>query len=427
MFIYDIIEKKRKSFELTAAEIKFAVSAFVNKQISDAQMSSLLMAIVLNGMTFEETLNLTLAMRDFGDILKFDEVIADKHSTGGVSDSTTLLVVPICAHLGINMAKMSGRALGYTGGTIDKLEVFDGFNTQLSMEEFRQVIGEIGCSIISQTNNLAYADKLIYELRNATATVDSIPLIASSIMSKKLASGCKFLLLNVTYGTGAFMKTKRSAIKLAKVMVRIGNESGVNTKAVVSKMDTPLAGGVGCVYEVISALEALSGGESLLTRVSQVLASVIYTQVKGGSLKAAGEKVRHALKSGAALEKLAQLVERQGGAKSQVYDPNLILQSKIKTGKFAPKSGYVSQIDALEVAKIVKRLTDGAENKEHAKTLGVKIAVKLGQKVRKGDLLAEICHNLTAEYTELLGESLLGAFRITKTKKKQKNIIVKII
>lgn len=426
VFIYDIIEKKRKKLELTKEEIDFVITSFVNEKITKAQMSSLLMAIVLNGMTYNETLNLTLAMKNSSEVLSFDEFIVDKHSTGGVSDTTTLIVVPVLASLGVKIAKMSGRSLGFTGGTIDKLEVFEGYNAQKTLSEFQNIIKKINCSIISQTANLAYADKLIYSLRNETATVDSIPLIASSIMSKKLAGGAKFLLLNVHYGSGAFMKSKAQAIKLAKTMVKIGNDSGVKTKAVVSNMNTPLANGVGCSNEVISALESLNGKPSLLLTLSKTLSAVILQNVKNIPFSQALLQVNTTLKNGEAVKKLQELIKEHGGNEQMVVNTGLITRAKHKLIVNSPKSGFVNKIDALIVAKVVNHLKELNESENTKKFVGVKLLVTLGQKVKAGAGLAEIHFNNNKQMAELEKE-LLTAFEIGNTKRKTKKLIEKII
>lgn len=426
MYIYDIIEKKRKAQSLTEEEINFVVNSYVKGKITHAQMSSLLMAIVLNGMNFNETKWLTLAMKNSSESLHFDEFIVDKHSTGGVSDSTTLILVPLLASLGVKIAKMSGRSLGFTGGTIDKLEVFEGYNANKSLDEFKKIINSINCSIISQTANLAYADKLIYSLRNETATVDSLPLIASSIMSKKLASGAKFLLLNVHYGQGAFMKTKKEAIKLARVMVKIGNSSGVKTRAVVSNMDTPLASGIGCSLEVESALNAIMGENSSLLKLSKILAQVILMEVKQINKKQTQNLIDNALMGEQVINKLQELIKAHGGNYEMVKDLNKLPTSKHKVLIYANTNGYVNKINALKVAKVVNHLKE--LNKEHStkNVVGVKLLVNLGSYVKKDTPIAQINLNSKTKLDELKQE-LSQAFEIGKIKKSQPKLIAKII
>ena len=426
MYIYDIIEKKRKALPLSKQEIYFVIDGVVNKTITDAQLSSLLMAIVLNGMNYQETLNLTLAMRDSSEVLKFNDFIVDKHSTGGVSDSTTLIVVPTLASLGVKIGKMSGRALGFTGGTIDKLEVFTGYKAEKSIKEYEQIIGKINCSIISQTANIAYADKLIYALRNKTATVDSIPLIASSIMSKKLAGGAKFLLLNVTYGYGAFMKNKSDAIKLAKIMTQIGNDSGVQTKTVVSKMFAPLASGVGCSLEVESALSALNGEHSDLAKVAKALASVILQNVKNISFSQAYLQVSEAIINGSALNKLEELVKMHGGDWAMVKKPALIPQAKYSIPVECGNSGYVKEINAFKVAKVVNHLQQLNTEETTKKYVGVKLHVSVGSKVWEGMPIAELNVNSKKQMYEIKNE-LLDAFTFSGLKVKAPKLIDKIL
>ncbi len=426
MYIYDIIEKKRKKLALTKEEIQFVITSFVNHTITDAQMSSLLMAIVLNGMNYEETLAFTLAMKNSSETLQFSEFIVDKHSTGGVSDTTTLLVVPILASLGVKIAKMSGRSLGFTGGTIDKLEVFEGYQVEKSLQEFEEIVKKINCSIISQTADLAYADKLIYSLRNQTATVDSIPLIASSIMSKKLAGGAKFLLLNVHFGSGAFMESKRDALKLAKLMVKIGNASGVPTKAVVSNMNTPLASGVGCSEEVLSALNALHGENSLLLKLSKVLAREILVSVKNITPTDAEKQVNSVLKNKAALHKLSELILVHGGNAKFVANPKLVPHAKHTLTLNAPRGGYVNRMDARTVAKVVNHLKQLNITESTKKLVGVRLLVTLGQKVKAGDAIAEIHFNTNQQMSELEAE-LKSAFTIGNVKRRTPKLIEKIM
>lgn len=426
MYFYDIIEKKRNSKPLSKEEIDFAVNSFVEGSVSKEEMSSLLMAIVLNGMTYNETLRLTLAMKNSSETLHFEEFLVDKHSTGGVSDSTTLIIVPTLAALGVKIAKMSGRSLGFTGGTIDKLEVFEGYNADKILTEFKEIINKINCSIISQTANLAYADKLIYDLRNKTATVDSIPLIASSIMSKKLASGTKFLLLNVHYGTGAFMANKKDAIKLAKMMVKIGNDSGVITKACVSNMNTPLASGVGCVNEVISVINAINGEESDLLKLSKELCVIILSEVKKISRSEALTLVNQTLSSGKTLEKLKELVSEHGGSVEILNNLNKVQKAKHCVKLTSNTQGYVKNVDAREVAKAVKHLKDLNTNENTKRLVGVNLHVKVNTKVKKGDVLLEVFAN-DKKHAEKVLEELYSAFTFSKFKTKEKKLIAKII
>lgn len=426
MYFYDIIEKKRNKQHLSKEEIDFAVQAFVEGSVSKEQMSSLLMAIVLNGMSYEETLNLTLAMKNSSETLEFKEYLVDKHSTGGVSDSTTLILTPTLAALGVKVAKMSGRSLGFTGGTIDKLEVFEGYNANKTLEEFTDIINKINCSIISQTANLAYADKLIYDLRNKTATVDSIPLIASSIMSKKLASGAKFLLLNVHYGSGAFMQRKKDAIKLARVMVKIGNDSGVLTRACVSNMNVPLASGVGCTNEVISVVHAINGEQSNLLKLSKELCVIILCEVKKISSSVALKLVNETLHSGKTLAKLKELISEHGGKTEILDNINSVAKAKYKVNLTSKEQGYVKNIDARTVAKAVNHLKELNKDENTKKLVGVNLNVKVNTKVNPNDVLLEIFVNDKKHAEKVTGE-LYHAFRFSRFKTKEKKLIAKII
>lgn len=426
MYMYDIIEKKRLGKTLSKQEIEFVVQGFVANEISKQQMSSLMMAIVLNGMTDQETIDLTLAMKNSSETLQFDEIIVDKHSTGGVSDSTTLLVVPILASLGVKIGKMSGRALGFTGGTIDKLEVFKGYQVQKTLQEFKQLVQQVGCAIISQTKDLAYADKLMYALRNETATVDSIPLIASSIMSKKLAGGSKFLLLNVQYGSGAFMKTKQDAKKLAELMVKIGRGAGVQTHAVVSNMDTPLSAGVGCSLEVEQAMQSLQGKPSKLLELSKVIAVTILQNVKAISKKQATQLVEQAITNKTAMQKLKQLVQAQGGDANMVDNWDLLPVAKYKVPVYAAEFGFVNKLDALTVARVAKHLKDDNKVQSTKQVVGVKLLVGIGDKVKQGQQIAELHVNKKGDFAESVA-LLQQAFVFARRKKTQPKLIEQII
>ena len=324
MRMYDIIEKKKNKLPLTKEEIEFFVNGYVNNLIPDYQVSSLLMAIVLNGMDDLEVTNLTLSMANSGDRLNLNFNAVDKHSTGGVGDKTTLIITPIVASLDCKVAKMSGKGLGYTGGTIDKLESIPGFKVQLSDEEFINQINSINLSVISQTKNMAPADKKIYALRDVTATVESIPLIASSIMSKKIASGAKNLVLDIKVGSGAFMKNINDATKLGKTMVNIGKNASINTVAVLSNMNEPLGNNIGNNLEVLEAIEVLKGnGSKDLTDISIELASYMVSITKKITYEEAKTKVIEVLNNGQALNKFYELIKYQDGDISKL-NHNLI-------------------------------------------------------------------------------------------------------
>ncbi|MHB8064815.1 MAG: thymidine phosphorylase, partial [Ruminiclostridium sp.] len=317
MRMYDIIEKKRDGFELSLEEISYFITEYCNSNIPDYQASALLMAIFLKGMNERETADLTNVMAHSGDTIDLSEVPGikvDKHSTGGVGDKTTLILAPIVAACGIPVAKMSGRGLGHTGGTIDKLEAIPGFNTSISRENFIKNVKEIGISIAGQTGNLAPADKKLYALRDVTATVNNISLIASSIMSKKLASGADRIVLDVKTGSGAFMKTLEDSIELAREMVKIGENTGRQTVAIVTDMDIPLGRAVGNSLEIIEAIETLQGrGPEDLTEVSLELAARMLELCEHGTIDECKGMVREVVKNGKAIAKLAELIEKQGG------------------------------------------------------------------------------------------------------------------
>jgi len=321
MRIYDIIEKKRDNKKLSYEEIAFFVNGAVSKRIPDYQITALLMAIFIRGMDREETVNLTLAMAKSGDSEDLKKGVCDKHSTGGVGDKTTLIVMPLVAAAGKKMAKMAGRGLGFTGGTIDKLESITGFNTNPDSSRYWEIFNTVGAAISSQTGNFSPADKIFYSLRDVTATVNSLPLIASSIMSKKIALGAENLVLDVKCGSGAFMKTEDEARKLAETMVNIGRDAGRNTKAIISNMNEPLGLAVGNSLEVIEAAEVLKGrGEEKLTEICLTLTSLLTGDSK--------EKLIELIKSGKAFEKFKEIVEAQGGDTRLLSDYSLFKKPK---------------------------------------------------------------------------------------------------
>ncbi|MBR2079105.1 MAG: thymidine phosphorylase, partial [Clostridia bacterium] len=328
MRIYDIIAKKRDGKELTDEEIAFFVNGAVDGTVTDYQITALLMAIYLNGMTDRETVTLTIKMAESGDMLNLsgiEGITADKHSTGGVGDKTTLIVTPIVASLGIKVAKMSGRGLGHTGGTIDKLEAIDGFDTALSPEKFIENVKKHGICVVGQTGNLAPADKIFYALRDATATVGCMPLIASSIMSKKLAAGSECIVLDVKYGSGAFMKTAEAAEELSKMMVDIGTKAGRKVAAVISDMDTPLGFGIGNSLEIKEAVDVLKGRDvSDLKEVCLTLAANIVKLSEGTTIEDARTKAETALSSSAAYEKFKEFIASQGGNLEQIENTDLL-------------------------------------------------------------------------------------------------------
>lgn len=399
MRMYDIIEKKRDGLELSTEEIKYFITEYCSNNIPDYQASALLMAIFLKGMNELETAQLTDAMAHSGDMIDLSEIPGikvDKHSTGGVGDKTTLILGPIVAACGIPVAKMSGRGLGHTGGTIDKLEAIPGFNTSISREDFIRNVKEIGIAIAGQTGNLAPADKKIYALRDVTATVNNISLIASSIMSKKLASGADRIVLDVKTGSGAFMKTLEDSVKLAQAMVKIGENTGRHTVAVVTEMDIPLGRAVGNSLEIIEAIETLKNrGPQDLAEVSFELAARMLELSGKGDFEHCRELVREAVESGKAINKFAEMIEKQGGNRAVINDYSVFPQVKYKLDLVAETSGYICHMktDAIGVASL--ELGAGRETKESIidYAAGIYINKKTGDKVEKGDVIATLYTN----------------------------------
>lgn len=402
MRMYDIIMKKRSGDALNKAEIDYFIEGYTKGEIPDYQVSALMMAIYFQGMNEAETLELTMAMANSGDMLDLSDIHGikvDKHSTGGVGDKTTLALAPMVAACGIPVAKMSGRGLGHTGGTIDKLESFPGFRTDISTQSFIDNVNRIGIAVMGQTADLAPADKKLYALRDVTATVDNMSLIASSIMSKKLAAGADAIVLDVKTGSGAFMKTEEDSYALATEMAKIGRNAGRNTIAVVSDMDQPLGYAVGNALEVKEAINTLKGNgpddfvELCITLGSQML-------IAGGKAKDVSEAeqmLRKALESGAALDKLAQFVEAQGGNPESVYNTDMLPKANIIEPVFSPENGYISHIECDEVGICSLLLGGGRETKESEIDLAVGIILekKVGDKVQIGDILAYIHANDT--------------------------------
>ncbi len=396
MRIYDIISKKRDGYELSDEEIAFFVKNYVSGEIKDYQASALMMAIYLNGMSDRETVTLTLEMAKSGDMLDLsaiEGIKVDKHSTGGVGDKTTLIVAPIVAALGCKVAKMSGRGLGHTGGTVDKLESIDGFNVALEPDEFLDTVNKTGICVVGQTGNLAPADKKIYALRDATATVGSIPLIASSIMSKKLAAGSDCIVLDVKYGSGAFMKTPEDALLLSEKMVAIGKGAGKKVRAVISDMDTPLGKNIGNILEVKEAVEILkSGADSDLTQVCIALAANIIVLAFGTPYDEAEKKVLAVLRNGEAYNKFLEMVISQGGDASLIENTEKFRKARYRKEILSPADGYISSTDAEKIGSASVVLGAGRATKDDAidYTAGIILHKKTGDKVQKGDLIAEL-------------------------------------
>ncbi|WP_278899396.1 pyrimidine-nucleoside phosphorylase [Roseburia hominis] len=420
MRMYDLILKKKQGGELSTDEIRYMIEGFTEGSIPDYQMSAMTMAICFRGMTPRETVDLTLAMRDSGDVLDLSGikgVKVDKHSTGGVGDKTSLALTPIIAALGVPVAKMSGRGLGHTGGTIDKLECFDGFTTALSEEQFAGNVNTIGIAIAGQTANLAPADKKLYALRDVTATVDQMSLIASSIMSKKLASGSDAIVLDVKTGNGAFMKKLEDSRALAKEMVSIGTMAGKKTVAVITDMDQPLGRAVGNSLEVREAIDTLRGeGPADFKEVVFALGSqMLMLAGRAADEKEARALMEGVIEDGSALDKFAQFVRAQGGDAAPVYDTSLLPVAGKTLEVTAKESGYVHRILAEDIGIACMTLGGGRETKESAIDLSVGIILekKNGNAVSDGEVLATIYGNDDAKM-QAAYEKIAHAYEIAK-------------
>ncbi len=418
MRMYDLIMKKRNGGVLDDAEIKYMVEEYTAGRIPDYQMSAMMMAIYFQGMTDKETVALTMAMAHSGDMLDLSAISGikvDKHSTGGVGDKTSIALTPMAAACGVKIAKMSGRGLGHTGGTIDKLESFRGFTTGITKEHFIRQVNEIGVSIMGQTLDIAPADKKLYALRDVTATVDNMSLIASSIMSKKLASGADAIVLDVKTGSGAFMKKEEDAFALAKEMVTLGNMAGRKTMAVVSDMDQPLGRAVGNSMEVAEAIATLRGeGPEDFVELCLTLGS--YMLVAGGMAKdarQAGHMLREVIENGKALDKLAEFVQAQGGDPAAVYDTSLLPRASVIEEIPSPAEGYVHKIECDEIGICSLILGGGRETKESDIDLSVGLILqkKVGDYVKTGEPLAVI-HANDKEKLKAARERFLKAYHI---------------
>ena len=433
MRMYDIIQHKRDNKELSGEEIQFFVEEYTAGNIPDYQAAALAMAIFFNGMTPEETAALTLAMAHSGDVMDLSPikgVKVDKHSTGGVGDKTSLVLGPMVAALGVPVAKMSGRGLGHTGGTIDKLESFPGFQTGIPEQEFFDNVNRIGIAIAGQTGNLAPADKKLYALRDVTATVESIPLIASSIMSKKIAAGADVIVLDVKVGSGAFMKDEESAVKLADTMVRIGDNVGKKTMAVVSDMDEPLGYAVGNALEVKEAIDTLAGNgpQDLYELCLELGSHMVAGAGKAQNCAEAKEMLAGTIKDGSALRKLAELVEAQGGNPEAVYDTELLPKASIEYEYRADTKGYVSRIVCDIVGTSAMVLGGGRENKDSVIDLsvGIVLEAKKGAYVHKGDVLARFYANDENKLSDAV-KRFADAYVIEDTKPAGSRLIKKVI
>ena len=420
MRMYDLIMKKKQGEVLTKEEIEFIVEGFTKGEIPDYQMSAFLMAVCLKEMNLQETIDLTMAMVNSGEVLDLSPIVgkkADKHSTGGVGDKTSLIIGPMVAALGVPVAKMSGRGLGHTGGTIDKLESFPGFSVSLSEQQFFDNVNRMKLAIIGQTANLAPADKKMYALRDVTATVDNLSLISSSIMSKKIAAGSDVIVLDVKCGSGAFMKTFNEAEALAKTMVEIGNGVGRETYAVLSDMSQPLGKYVGNALEVKEAIKTLKGnGPVDLLEACMTLASYMLLGVgRATSVSEAEALLQSTIDDGTALKKLAEFVEAQGGDASYVWNPEKFPRTEFVEEIVATEDGYVAEILTDEIGMTSLVLGGGRETKESEIDLsvGIKIHKKVGDYVRKGESLARLYANDVAKL-KAAAPRLQAAYRLTK-------------
>ena len=418
MLMTDIIVKKRDGFKLSADEIEFVVDGYTKGEIPDYQMSALLMAILIRGMDREETLELTMAMMHSGETLDLSGikgVKADKHSTGGVGDKTSLILCPMVAAQGVKIAKMSGRGLGHTGGTIDKLESFPGFNTGISEETFMANVNDFGIAIAGQTADLDPADKKMYALRDVTGTVPSIPLIVSSIMSKKLAAGADVIVLDVKSGSGSFMKTEDDARELAENLTAVGKMAGKKTVAVITDMDEPLGNAIGNALEVKEAIEVLRGDKKgELLELCLTLGACILTEAGIAENDDEARKMLiRGIEDGSALNKLAQLVEGQGGDKNAVYNTELLPSAPVRYEAICKQTGYVKHISAADVGLVSMHLGGGRVTKESEIDLSVGLILnkKVGDRVEAGESLGTI-HATSMEKAEQAAELLRGCYTI---------------
>ncbi len=421
MRMYDLIMKKRNGEELTKEEIEFMIDGYTKEEIPDYQMSAFLMAVYFKGMTEEETVELTMAMANSGDIMDLSEIEglkADKHSTGGVGDKTSLVLGPMVAALGVPVAKMSGRGLGHTGGTIDKLESFPGFSTDLTKEQFIQNVNAIKMAIIGQTGDLAPADKKLYALRDVTATVDNLSLIASSIMSKKLAAGADVIVLDVKTGKGAFMKKEADALALAREMVKIGTNAGKETVAIISDMDQPLGFAVGNALEVKEAIDTLNGNgaKDLLELAITLGAYMLVGTKRVENIEEAREKLLSTIEDKSALKKFQEFVEAQGGDARAIDNTELLPKASIVMEIKAEEDGFVEKIETEEIGMVCLLLGGGRETKESEIDLSVGLVLhkKIGDAVKKGEVLATMYGN-DLKKMEIARERFLPTYSFSKT------------
>lgn len=433
MRMYDLILKKKQGKELNTEEINWMIKEFTEGRIPDYQMSAMTMAICFQGMDKRETFDLTMAMRDSGDVLdlsRIDGIKVDKHSTGGVGDKVSLVLTPIVASLGVPVAKMSGRGLGHTGGTIDKLESFSGFSTEISEEKFIDSVNTIGIAIAGQTANLAPADKKLYALRDVTATVDQMSLIASSIMSKKLASGADAIVLDVKTGNGAFMQKEEDAIALAKAMVDIGNRAGKQTVAVITDMDEPLGNAVGNALEIKEVIEALHGDgpEDLMEVVYALGTQMLLLAKRAEDEEIARNLITESIQERKALKKFAEFIENQGGNREEILHPDMLPKARYVIPVLAEEEGYIERILAQDIGIACMTLGGGRENKESTidHSVGIILTKKISDTVKKGEILALI-HANSKEKAVLASGLVKNAYQIAKEPAKKAPMVKCII
>lgn len=433
MRMYDLILKKKQGKELNTEEINWMIKEFTEGRIPDYQMSAMTMAICFQGMDKRETFDLTMAMRDSGDVLdlsRIDGIKVDKHSTGGIGDKVSLVLTPIVASLGVPVAKMSGRGLGHTGGTIDKLESFSGFSTEISEEKFIDSVNTIGIAIAGQTANLAPADKKLYALRDVTATVDQMSLIASSIMSKKLASGADAIVLDVKTGNGAFMQKEEDAIALAKAMVDIGNRAGKQTVAVITDMDEPLGNAVGNALEIKEVIDALHGDgpEDLMEVVYALGTQMLLLAKRAEDEEIARNLITESIQERKALKKFAEFIENQGGNREEILHPDMLPKARYVIPVLAEEEGCIERILAQDIGIACMTLGGGRENKESTIDHGVGIILtkKISDTVKKGETLALI-HANSKEKAVLASGLLKNAYQIAKEPAKKAPMVKCII
>lgn len=433
MRMYDLILKKKQGKELNTEEINWMIKEFTEGRIPDYQMSAMTMAICFQSMDKRETFDLTMAMRDSGDVLdlsRIDGIKVDKHSTGGVGDKVSLVLTPIVASLGVPVAKMSGRGLGHTGGTIDKLESFSGFSTEISEEKFIDSVNTIGIAIAGQTANLAPADKKLYALRDVTATVDQMSLIASSIMSKKLASGADAIVLDVKTGNGAFMQKEEDAIALAKAMVDIGSRAGKQTVAVITDMDEPLGNAVGNALEIKEVIDALHGDgpEDLMEVVYALGTQMLLLAKRAEDEEIARNLITESIQERKALKKFAEFIENQGGNREEILHPDMLPKARYVIPVLAEEEGCIERILAQDIGIACMTLGGGRENKESTIDHGVGIILtkKISDTVKKGETLALI-HANSKEKAVLASNLVKNAYRIAKEPAKKAPMVKCII